>query len=175
MTLRATSLAFVLELIGKVAVEWNNLEGRLWQVAQLYLDTDKLTTELLLGPMRPSDISKLILKLAKAKERNVLIQNEISWWVGAIDKCRETRNKILHQVGNGLEVDGKLEVYLVGFCASLVEIKSYGESLFVEIQAVFYDAANRPFLDDDLSGPNELFPLRLFIPPQRPGLPKNFN
>ncbi|OYU75569.1 MAG: hypothetical protein CFE32_13805 [Alphaproteobacteria bacterium PA3] len=175
MILTRAKVALVLELIGRVAVDWNNLESRLWRIAQLYLDTDMVTTQLLLEPMRASDISNLVLKLAKAKELNHVVKDEIIWWIGVINKCRENRKKILHRVGNELEADGKLEVYLVDFCADLVNIKSYGESLFNEIEAMFYDASSRPTPDGEYSGPEEFLPLRPFNPPPRPNSPKTLN
>lgn len=167
-------LALVLELIGRVTVDWNNLESRLWRIAQLYLDTDTLTTRLLLEPMRASDISNLVLKLTRAKELNHAVKDEIIWWIGVINKCRESRNKIIHRVGNDFEADARLEAYLVEFCAGLVDIKTYGDNLYKEIEAMFFDASSRPTPDGDYSGPEEFLPLRPFNPPPRPNSPKAF-
>ncbi len=156
--------------VGEAAVSWNKVEHIVDRILQLYLDTDAITTKVIMKPLRATDREKLLRSLVSAKEIDDAIKVEINEAITLCAICRDNRNLILHNAGGS---DGNFATNTLGHVTRVCEdfdvLVGYLGDLDVALSTVIYQRSDRETLENS---DDEYLPEIVFTAPQRPARPR---
>jgi|TARA_R110002049_G_scaffold75674_2_gene194565 hypothetical protein len=160
--------------VGEAAVSWNKVEFIVDRILQLYLDTDSITTKVIMKPLRATDREKLLRSLVAAKEIDDTIKLEINEALTLCAICRDNRNLVLHNAGGP---DGNFASttlhHVTRVCGDFETLVSYLKRLNVALSSVIYERSSRETpIDDESSSDDELLPDIVFTAPDRPNRPR---
>lgn len=158
-----------LSLIGQIAISWNKIENVVLDLLKEYLDTDSITTKILLKPLKPSGQEELLRKLVSAKETSEDIKEEVAEALKRCATLRENRNTILHKIGiDSDDLSESAVDRLQSFYEALIRFHIYFQALRLEIITILADRAKREIHGDALADDDELRSFPTFNAPDRP-------
>jgi hypothetical protein len=159
--------------VGEAAVSWNKVEHIVDRILQLYLDTDAITTAVIMKPLRATDREKLLRRLVTAKEIDETIKTEVEEALALCAICRDNRNLILHNAGGP---DGSFAAntlkHVSRVCQDFDDLVKYLNRLDVAVTTVIYERSSRETPIGDESSDDELLPAIVFAAPERPIRPR---
>lgn len=163
----------ILSKVGEAAVSWNKVEHIVDRILQLYLDTDAITTTVIMKPLRATDRERLLRSLVSAKEIDDAIKTEINEALVICAICRDNRNLILHNAGgpDGNFAEKTLK-NVSRACDDFQTLVAYLANLDIALSSVIYERSSRETPIGDESSDDELLPNIVFNSPERPSRPR---
>jgi hypothetical protein len=166
----------LLSAIGRIAIQWNELEKITDAYLRLYVDIDEITSRLIFRQMRSVDKEKLIRALIDEKETDENAIKENKWFLDCVATYRENRNTLIHQIDNVEEnLTESVQRRIISLADSLEIFLDYSQALFDSSQKFWAIRADRELPIDGMSGPDEERPLESFEAPDRPEKPRKFS